>query len=75
MHISCLVLSHCQIFNIPAIMYVAVISTDSVADSTVVDIFNILLDCKPLKDVPKVCSFDILSITFQIASNKALFTQ
>ena len=50
-----LVLSHCQVFNIPAVMYIAVTATDSVVDSAIIKIFNSLLDCEPLKDIPKVC--------------------
>ncbi len=35
-------------------MYVAVTATDSVGDSSVIEIFNSLLECEPLKDLPKV---------------------
>ncbi|XP_028411457.1 proteasome assembly chaperone 1-like [Dendronephthya gigantea] len=48
-------LSYCQIFKIPALAYIAVTTTDSVADSTAIEIFNTLLKHEPLKDLPK-CS-------------------
>jgi hypothetical protein len=49
-----LALTYCQIFNIPAVMYVGVTATDSVVGSSVIEILNGLLECEPLKDLPKV---------------------
>ena len=49
-----LVLTHCQIFNVPAIMYVGVTETDAV-DSRAAGMFDALLDQDPLKEVSKVC--------------------
>jgi hypothetical protein len=49
-----LALTYCQIFNIRAVMYVGVTATDSVVGSSVIEIFNGLLECEPLKDLPKV---------------------
>lgn len=46
-------LTYCQIFNIPAVMYVGVTATDSVVGSSVIEILNGLLECEPLKDLPK----------------------
>ena len=47
------VLTHCQIFNIPALLYIGVTTTDSTQDSSVIEIFNLLLETEPLTDLPK----------------------
>lgn len=53
------VLTHCQIFNIPAVMYVGVTETNGV-DSSVVGMFNALLDQDPLKDIPQRSKSEVL---------------
>ena len=54
-------MSYCQIFNIPAAAYIAVTTTDSVTDSTAVEIFRSLLKHEPLKDLPKVSQMFIFA--------------